>query len=135
MSIPNRSVADPSSHKTNSLHFGCFRCFGNRSSPGTQCRNYSHAKNSIGKYLDPVTASLDYDTVDLSGGIPARTISVIVEGRGKTVSTGHISIPDTKSSGNVIFTNLTDAEIIIPSGDDSQHIWRKRFKIYYIGSM
>lgn len=64
----------------------------------------------------PVTASLDYDTVELSGGVPARTISVIVEGRGKTVSSGNISIPDLKSSGNVIFTNLTDAEIIIPSG-------------------
>jgi len=73
-------------------------------------------KTQLDSISIPITASLDNETMDLSGVVPVRTISLIVEGRGKTISTGHISIPDTKSSGKVIFTNVTDKEILIPSG-------------------
>jgi len=64
----------------------------------------------------PITADPDIYDVQLSGSVPIRTISIIVEGRGETPSTGSISIPDKKATGNVVFSNLTNDEISIPSG-------------------
>jgi hypothetical protein len=64
----------------------------------------------------PVAASLDIESVNLSGMVPAQPISVIVEGRGKIISTSSISIPDQNAQGNVVFTNLTDQEISVPMG-------------------
>lgn len=64
----------------------------------------------------PVAASPKFEDVDLSGAVPARTVSVIVEGRDQIDSTGNIYIPDQTASGSVIFTNLTDQEILIPAG-------------------
>jgi len=64
----------------------------------------------------PITADPEIDDVQLSGSVPIRTISIIVEGRGETSSSGSLSIPDKKATGNVVFTNLTNKEISIPSG-------------------
>jgi hypothetical protein len=64
----------------------------------------------------PVVASLDADSVDLSGMIPAENFTLIVEGRGVKPTTGSIAIPDKNAEGKVIFTNLTEQEINIPAG-------------------
>jgi hypothetical protein len=63
-----------------------------------------------------LVAHPDIDDVDLSGKIPVRTASVIVEGRGEIKTSGNITVPDTKAVGRVVFTNLTDRELTIPKG-------------------
>lgn len=64
----------------------------------------------------PVVANLEENTVDYSGIVPIRRVSVIVEGRGQFSTTGEIYLPSKKASGNVIFTNLTDQEKTVPVG-------------------
>ncbi|MBU0510834.1 MAG: baseplate J/gp47 family protein [Chloroflexi bacterium] len=65
-----------------------------------------------------VEASPETASVDLSGAVPARWITVIVEGRGSIPSSGHISIPDRPATGEVTFTRwgVTDQDITIPAG-------------------
>jgi hypothetical protein len=64
----------------------------------------------------PVYASLDLSAPDLSGGIPARVISVVVEGQNSQETTGSMLIPEIAASGKVQFTNLTNQAVVIPSG-------------------
>ncbi len=64
----------------------------------------------------PVIGSSEIDSIDYSGVVPIRTISVTIEGRGQIATSGKISIPFTRANGQVIFTNLTDQEISIPAG-------------------
>jgi len=63
-----------------------------------------------------VTANPEVEKVNLSGSIPVRWQSVIVEGRAQIDSSGSIAIPNQFSSGKVLFTNLSDREIPIPIG-------------------
>jgi hypothetical protein len=51
-----------------------------------------------------------------SGGMPAQTEVVTVEGRDQASSTGQASIPDRYATGQVLFTNLTDRAVEIPEG-------------------
>ncbi|NMB90266.1 MAG: hypothetical protein GYA17_18045, partial [Chloroflexi bacterium] len=50
----------------------------------------------------------------LSGGIPARVLSVEVEGQDEIPSRGSVSLPDQRASGTVLLRNLTDQEIELP---------------------
>ena len=64
----------------------------------------------------PASASLQTAATDLSGTVPAQIISVIIEGRGNIPATGSVTIPDRKSQGKVVFSNLTDKLITVPAG-------------------
>ena len=64
----------------------------------------------------PVIASQDIDTIDFSGLVPIHTSSVTVEGRGQISTSGEVILPFSKAYGTVIFTNLTEQEVIIPEG-------------------
>ena len=64
----------------------------------------------------PASASTDFNAVDLSGLLPAYPLSVVVEGRGSLPTSSSIAIPDQKAQGKVVFTNLTDQLLTIPSG-------------------
>ncbi|MBM3146086.1 MAG: hypothetical protein FJ010_14170 [Chloroflexi bacterium] len=63
-----------------------------------------------------VAASPEFQTVDLSGSVPARWETVVVEGRGNLPTSGRIPIPDHHAKGEVVFTNLTDQTIVLPEG-------------------
>ena len=63
----------------------------------------------------PVQASAAVERVNLSGLIPIRTVSVVVEGRDSLVPTGSVDIPGQRAAGEVRFTNLTGREITIPA--------------------
>lgn len=63
-----------------------------------------------------VAASPDFQVVDLSGTVPARSRSIIVEGRSSISTSGSIPIPDTPAVGHVTFINLTDRSIPLPQG-------------------
>lgn len=64
----------------------------------------------------PVEASAAVERANLSGLIPIRTVSVVVEGRESLVPTGRVDVPGQRAAGEVRFTNLTDREIPIPTG-------------------
>lgn len=63
-----------------------------------------------------IQASESAERVNLSGLIPLRTISTIVEGRSSISTTGTTRLPHQAAKGSVTFTNLTDREITIPAG-------------------
>jgi len=50
-----------------------------------------------------------------SGGMPAREISVVVEGSEQAPSTGSTSLPGRTADGRVVFTNLTAGSVDIPA--------------------
>lgn len=61
-------------------------------------------------------ASPQIREVNPSGGMPAFPISVVVEGSEQINSSGTIGIPDRQAEGEVLFTNLGEQEITIPTG-------------------
>ncbi|HZD56013.1 MAG TPA: baseplate J/gp47 family protein [Anaerolineales bacterium] len=63
-----------------------------------------------------VEASPSVDRVNLSGLIPVRHVSVVLEGRDSLTPTGEIQVPEHRATGQVEFTNLTDDEISVPAG-------------------
>jgi hypothetical protein len=63
----------------------------------------------------PVWASTELTSANLSGGIPAVPVTVVIEGQDSVETTGTMSIPEQASSGRVQFINLTDQPVIIPS--------------------
>jgi hypothetical protein len=63
-----------------------------------------------------VNARKQFNTVNLMGIIPSYTISVDVEGDKLVQITNKTSIPEKYATGSVLFTNLTDQRITIPSG-------------------
>jgi hypothetical protein len=56
------------------------------------------------------------EDINLAGILPARWAYVTVEGRGTIQTTGSLNIPNGYAAGEVVFENLTDQSIIIPSG-------------------
>jgi hypothetical protein len=62
-----------------------------------------------------VQASADNKTTSLSGQVPARWLTVIVEGRDYLPTTGNILIPFRTASGEVIFKNITEEDVSVPS--------------------
>ena len=63
-----------------------------------------------------VWASSDITTANISGGIPAYPVVVTVEGEDEIRSSGTLSLPQSSAEGTVIFTNLTEEEIVVPVG-------------------
>ncbi|MBN2550098.1 MAG: baseplate J/gp47 family protein [Anaerolineales bacterium] len=64
-----------------------------------------------------VQAGPQITAVDVvSGLVPAHLITATVEGRGAIPVSGVIEISDHPSTGQVLFTNLTDQPILIPEG-------------------
>jgi len=54
--------------------------------------------------------------INLSGAVPAKLVKIDVESQMEGVSSGIGRIPDKKSTGVVTFRNLSDGQVIIPSG-------------------
>jgi hypothetical protein len=63
-----------------------------------------------------VRASPTQENVNLSGIVPARAVTVIVEGRDLLKVSGVTKNPDRTASGKVVFTNLSDQPVNIPLG-------------------
>ncbi len=63
-----------------------------------------------------VWASPEIRSASPSGGLPAQTITVTVEGRDQARSTGQGYIPDHYATGQVLLTNLTDQPVDVPQG-------------------
>jgi hypothetical protein len=63
-----------------------------------------------------VSASPSVRTVNVTGDLPARSASLIVEGQDQISTTGSLPVPEKASIGRVEFTNLTDARVTIPTG-------------------
>jgi hypothetical protein len=54
--------------------------------------------------------------VNLSGEVPARQVSVVVEGRDRLPVSGSIQLPDRPAIGYILFTNLGDGPVSVPEG-------------------
>ncbi len=52
----------------------------------------------------------------VSGGMPARRLEVLVEGRATIAASGTVQAPSSNASGLVILTNLTEEAIYVPTG-------------------
>ena len=64
----------------------------------------------------PIHASSEIPSVQLTGQVPFKKIHVIVEGRDSLPAASRQSFPDRPASGSVLFTNLTDQVLEIPTG-------------------
>jgi len=64
----------------------------------------------------PVIAGRSIESVFITGTIPAREKRVIVEGTQTVVVTGQGVTPQSQARGRVIFRNLTQQAVTIPSG-------------------
>ncbi|MBM3181987.1 MAG: hypothetical protein FJZ86_16815 [Chloroflexi bacterium] len=64
----------------------------------------------------PVNASPSYESVSITGNIPAQTLSVLVDAEGSLAVTSKITLPKSKSKGIARFTNLGQDEVDIPAG-------------------
>ncbi|MDX1436632.1 MAG: baseplate J/gp47 family protein [Anaerolineales bacterium] len=63
-----------------------------------------------------VQSSSEIDSISQAGVVPAREISVVVEGRDSLDASGEVELQNTPARGNIRFTNLTDLEVDIPIG-------------------
>ena len=61
-------------------------------------------------------ADPNIDTVFITGRIPSRELSVVVEGNLEAPVTGRVPLPQTKAQGVVTFRNLTEETVAIPVG-------------------
>jgi Baseplate J-like protein. len=84
-------------------------------------------KSKIQSIVLPVTANPSIDSVFVTGNIPAREKSVIVDGSQTVVVTGKGVTPQSKSKGNVIFRNLTQQVVPVPMGTVIKTIDNVRF--------
>lgn len=64
----------------------------------------------------PVRANPSLKTVSITGNIPSRELSVIVEDSMEALTSGEVPVPLTKAGGTVTFRNLTENEVSIPLG-------------------
>jgi len=64
----------------------------------------------------PVTASTSTKSVFVTGSIPAREKSIVVEGTQRVTVTGEGIVPQSKAKGVVIFRNLSQSAVSIPIG-------------------
>ncbi len=75
-----------------------------------------HPKSKIQSIVLPVTASPSFDSVFITGNIPAREKRVIVDGSQTVTVTGEGVTPQSKAKGAVIFRNLTQQSVTVPAG-------------------
>jgi hypothetical protein len=64
----------------------------------------------------PILADPSVESVFITGSIPARELSVIVEGSQEAPVTGKIPVPQNKAKGTVTFRKLTDEPVDIAAG-------------------
>jgi hypothetical protein len=64
----------------------------------------------------PVNASPEFESVSLSGEIPAQTFSLTLSDERTLVLSSFISVPKTKAAGIARFTNSGSDEVAIPAG-------------------
>jgi hypothetical protein len=64
----------------------------------------------------PVAASESVDAVSITGSVPARPLSVIVNAEQSLAITHEVSVPRTKAQGIARFTNISQGEVNIPAG-------------------
>jgi Baseplate J-like protein len=64
----------------------------------------------------PIQANPQLNTYLLSGYVPARPRSVVVEGLAYQDASGTMQIPSQTATGNVQFTNLTNQPVDVPTG-------------------
>ena len=69
----------------------------------------------IQEIIIPIQASASAARVSLSGVLPIRMTSAIVEGRDSLPTTGSVQIPEHYAAGRVTFTNLTDQAVTLPA--------------------
>jgi hypothetical protein len=84
-----------------------------------------------------VTADPESEAVDMAGRVPARLVTVTVEGRDSLPTSGSIQVPGDLASGEVLFTNLTDQAVNIPEGTAvrSPEIGAIRFEVTRAGEV
>ena len=63
-----------------------------------------------------VSAETDATKISLSGVVPARELVYQLEESDSLLSSGHVITPDQTAQGQVTFTNLTAAKLVIPAG-------------------
>lgn len=69
------------------------------------------------------------EQVSIDGRVPARKQTVVVEGRDSSPVSGTTLFPDTHATGEVQFTNLTDAPLKIPKGIVVRSTDGQRFEV------
>ena len=75
-----------------------------------------YPETRIQSALIPVAASESFESLSLTGDVPARRISVIVETDQSLAIVSEISVPRSKARGIARFTNLSQGEVEIPAG-------------------
>ena len=73
-------------------------------------------RQEVQRMVLPITASPSIASPKLTGEVPARWTSVIVEARGSTPATGEVMVADKSAAGTLVFTNLTSQAVSIPKG-------------------
>jgi len=63
-----------------------------------------------------VSAVPGLEKVQISGTVPARRLTLTVDGKASALSTGKATVPDQTATGVCLLTNLTDKVVSVPSG-------------------
>jgi hypothetical protein len=64
-----------------------------------------------------VTADVRYHSADFERmSIPARSVEVVIDGRGDTPATGRLDVMEGHAEGEVVFTNKTSDAVKVPKG-------------------
>jgi hypothetical protein len=75
-----------------------------------------HPETQTQRLVFPVLASPAIQSVFVTGSVPARAESVVVEGSQSVIVTSRIPVPQTSARGVARFRNLTQTEVEIPAG-------------------
>ena len=75
-----------------------------------------HPQSKMQSLVLPVIAGPSVESVFITGSIPAHEKRVIVEGTQNVVVTGEGVTPQSRARGVVIFRNLTQQAVMVPSG-------------------
>ncbi len=73
-------------------------------------------RNQVQEVVITIQASPNIERVRLTGVVPLRTITVVVEGQDSLTPTGIAYVPRENAKGKLLFTNLTDKTVIVPAG-------------------
>jgi hypothetical protein len=75
-----------------------------------------YPESQVQSVIIPVSASESISSVSLTGSVPARAITVVLNEEGSLAISSQISVPRSKAKGVARFTNLSQAEVKIPGG-------------------
>jgi hypothetical protein len=75
-----------------------------------------HPEAQTQRLVFPVLANPAIQSVFVTGSVPARAESVVVEGSQSVIVTSRIPVPQTSARGVARFLNLTQTEVEIPAG-------------------